>query len=190
MAISVAACSPKTTGDSASSASKPNNSSELINKAFNSMIAATNSGDWKAALDMTYPKLFDLTPRANIEQMYSQFDMMGIKMLMKNPKLSNITDYVTKGTEQFAKAKLTGTQKVQIADANMVDLMFNQIKQQTGDASKLTKVEDGVEIALDEDVYIVNDTSTKKMYFLQAGEQVKPMLDKILPSDILEKLSK
>ncbi len=184
MAISMIACSPKTGGKI--------DTSNLINKAFMAMINAGNTGDWKSALDMTYPKLFDLTPRANLEQLYSQFDMMGIKMLTQNAKLSGVTDFVTKGTEQFAKGKMTGTQKIQVGDASMVDLLFNQMKSQMGAdaASKIKKVDDGLEMELNEDVYIINDTTKDKMYFLQAGEQVKPMLDKILPSDILEKLSK
>lgn len=181
IALTVAACSPKT--------AKGPNPLILINKTFNQLVSATNTGDFTKMLDFTYPKVFDMQPRAQMEQMFSQMSAMGISQKLDGMNISNLSEFVTEGTQKFAKAKLTGTAKVNITEKAMIEPMMMQMKTMYS-ADKLTKTDEGVDIAVDDELYIIQDTETKKMFFLQADPQVKPMLGQLLPATVLEKLNK
>lgn len=160
---------------------------DLINKNFNQMIEATNSGDVSKMLDFSYPKLFDIQPREMIEQQFNQMQMMGIKNLVQGAKISDLSDFVSSDGMQFAKAKLSATNVMELSDASLVDMMFGQLKTMYSE-DQMRKTDNGVEIDVVEDLYIIQDDATKKMYFLQAGAQVQPMLGQLLPADVIEKL--
>lgn len=181
IALTVAACSPKTV--------KGPDPLVLINKTFGELVTATNAKDFTKMLDFTYPKVFDMQPRAQMEQMFSQMSMMGISQKLEGMKISNLSNFVTEGTQQFAKAKLTGTAKVNVTEKAMIEPMMMQMKSMYG-AEQLTKTDEGVDVAVNDDLYIIKDSETKKMYFLQADPQVKPIIGQLLPATVLEKLNK
>lgn len=190
--LTMIACSPKAAGDAAGKnavdAAK-GIGMELVNKTFNEWVSTTNAGDISKMLDFSYPKLFDLQPREMIEQQYSQMQMMGIKNLIKDAKLSDLSDFVTSGGQQFAKGKLTGVSSIEVPDPSMVDMLYAQIKTMFNEED-MSKTENSVDVKVNDDIYIIQDDATKKMYFLQAGAQVQPMLGQILPADVIEKLNK
>lgn len=191
LTLGAMACSPKT-GKTAKETKAPAVKGiglDMVTKVFGEMVSATNAGDIDKMLDFTYPKMFDMQPRDQIKQMYSQMSMMGIKQLIQNPKITDLSKFVTGegSTMQFAKAKLNATSKVEVSDKSLVDMLYTQMKTQYSE-DKMTKVEDGVSIDVEEDLYIINDPATKKMYFLQAGAQIAPMIGQILPADVVEKL--
>jgi hypothetical protein len=188
LTLSAMACSPKTAETTKAPAEK-GIGMDMVTKTFGMLVTATNEGDIDKVLDFTYPKMFDLQPKEQIKQMHSQMSMMGIKQMIQNTKITDLSKFVTSegSTMQFAKAKLAATSKVEVADKSLVDMLYTQMKGQF-DESKMTKNEDGVSIDVEEDLYIINDPETKKMYFVQAGAQIKPMLGQILPADVVEKL--
>ncbi len=179
LTLTIAACSPKN--------AVKNNMLGLVTKNFTEWVANTNSGDITKIMDSTYPKLFDLQPREQMEQMYGQMSMMGIKNLVKDAKISNLSNFVTSGGMKYAKAKMAATSVTEVPDASMVDLMFNQLKTVYGE-DQITKNEKSVEVAMNDDLYIIQDEATDKMYFLQAGASMAPVLGQILPADVIEKL--
>jgi hypothetical protein len=162
---------------------------DMVTKTFGQLVSVTNEGDIDKMLEFTYPKMFDLQPKEQIKQMYSQMSMMGIKNLIQKPKITDLSKFVAskESPMHFAKARLTATSNVEVSDKSLVDMLYTQMKGQF-DESKMTKNENGVSIDVEEDLYIISDPETKKMYFLQAGEQIQPMLGQILPADVVEKL--
>ena len=188
LTLSAMACSPKT-AKTAKAPTVKGVSMDMITKTFGQLVTATNEGDLDKMLSFSYPKMLELQPMDQIKAAYAQMSMMGIKNLIKNPKITDLSKFVTSegSTQQFAKAKLNATSKVEVSDKSLIDMLYMQMKGQF-DESKMTKNEDGVSIEVEEDLYIINDPETKKIYFLQAGEQIQPMLGTILPADVVEKL--
>lgn len=187
IALTIAACSPKT-GSAVKAPDVKGIGIDLVKKSFQGLVAATNAGDVSKMLDFTYPKLFDVQPREQMEGMMGQMAMMGISQKLKNMDISNLSNFVKDGTMQFAKAKLKGTAAVNVTESAMIDPMMMQMKSIYGE-DKLTKTAEGVDVAVDDDLYIIQDTETKKMYFLQADPQVSAMIPQLLPAGVFDQLN-
>lgn len=184
LTLSAMACSPKV-------AKKMGIGMEVVNKAFNQMIADTNEGDITKIMDHTYPKMFDMMPRAQMEAVYTQQKSMmegsGVTNKIVNASLKDVSEFVTSGTQQFAKGKMVATNQMLVKDKTIIPMLEQQVKMMVG-AESIKTTDEGIEMAVNDDVYIIHDNETKKMYFLQANAQVKPMLGQLLPEDVLEKL--
>ncbi len=182
LALGMIACSPKSVGNAVGNAAK-----DVVTKGFMNMISLNNEGKWSDVLDMTYPKLFDIAPKEQLLQQFQQMDMLGLKMVTDNVKIGDLSEFIPSGNEEFAKFNYTGVQTISAADPSIMPMMKQQLEMAMG-ADKIKEADGKLLVDVDQEVYVIKDKGTQKMYFMQSSPQMAPMMGQLIPADVLEKL--
>lgn len=166
-----------------------NKDEKAIKETINAMMALNMEGDMKGALDYTYPKLFEITPRSAIEAQLDQIEAQGMKIEFKGFKIDKIGDVKTYDEYTYAYVDYTTDLLMKFINDEITPEIFemtaNAIVQQYGsENATINKEEKSISIHSSSTLLAIKD-SENDWGILELQEALLPILGQIIPEEIL-----
>ncbi len=168
-----------------------------IKSRLNTYIEATNAGEWDTVLDMVYDKLFETVPRDQMKQLFSQMSTMGLKMEVKEYKISKLsetmkedgTDFVIVNYDADEKLTLSGPQ---FTNEMVIEQMKTQFTTMYGEGN-VTYDKEGNFFALkgQKTMLAVNAGGSDEWKFIEynvSNPQQAQLFEQIIPANVITKL--
>jgi len=169
-----------------------------IKTAFDGYFATLKSKDNTAAMDYIYPKLFDMVPKQMMielmDQMYADTTM---EIWFDNPQLQDISEIVKVEDGRYALVsysfqmyiKLLEVDETEGEEESVIAMTHSMYNQMFGvENVKLLEGENTFSIFTENKLISINDELTEGWKFLEKNETMAPLLQQILPAEVLEKL--
>jgi len=172
-----------------------------IKKTFEKYFQAIELKDNSKSLDYIYPKFFDHFPK---DRMLEAMDRMKadttIIITMDNPHVTSISETLELNGIKYARIDYSFKMTMAILatedetestekDFNQADVTYEILKEKYGDKNVVYDRETSkLDINVTNAMYAINDPAYPDWKFLEKKENLKPLLEKILPKGIVKKL--
>lgn len=169
-----------------------------IKQTFEAYFLTVKNKDNAATLEYLYPKMFDFFPK---EALLDMMDQMSSDTTMKMdffiPELHSISDVLTLEGISYALLSYSFTMNIQLnlededeigdEEDSLANITLNMYKEMFGEENvKFIKEESTFEIRTNSELYAIDDPEFKGWKFLEKKENMKPLLEQILPAVVLE----
>jgi len=168
--------------------------SEEIKKSFARYFHTLEQKDNAKTLDYIYPKLFDHYPK---DRILLAMDKMKAdttsSVTMENAAVTNVSETLQVDGIKYAVVnytiKMTMTFIATEDEANPADLTYEMLKEEYGDQNIVYDRENSkIEVNVANEVYAINDPAYSGWKFLEKKENMKPVLEQLLPKKVMSKL--
>lgn len=149
-------------------------------------------------LDFMYPKFFEIFPREAMSKALNQsFNDPSLEIMLKNSKIISIEEPKQIDTLTFSKVKYSfemslkyiETPENPLPDDETLNITFNIFKNMYGDDKvKLDNSAKKFEIFTQKEMLMLKSKSVESWKVLGLEKNLMPILEKILPAKIIEKL--
>lgn len=173
-----------------------------IKKTFKDYFHTVEQKDNAKTLDYIYPKLFDHFPKDNMLQAMDKMKADTTTIITtSNDSVTHISEILEIDAIKYALIKYSFKLSMTIKTAkdttgidgeeaiNSADYTYEMLKEIYGDKHvKYDRENSKLDILATNELYAINDPIYQGWKFLEKKENMKPMLEKLLPKTVLRKL--
>jgi hypothetical protein len=173
----------------------------VIEKTFKEYFHTIEQKDNEKTLDYIYPKLFDHFPKDRmLQEMNKMKADTSTNITLANSSVTSISETLDLDGIQYALIKysfnLTMTLKTSLdkpdseeeSDFNSGEFTYEMLKEEYGDKNvNYDRENNRLDIIVTNEMYAIKDPAYIDWKFLEKKDNMKPILEKLLPKKVLKK---
>jgi hypothetical protein len=166
--------------------------SDTFQKDLDAYLQYTNSSDWNSLLDMTYPKVFELSSREQMLAAMQQMEASGMKITTTRAELKNVSELMELEGAAYMHLSYEGDVQIAIGGilADKSGIIFSQLKDSYGEGKvKFDEVNNRFDIDAEKSMVAVSTDSKKTWKYFEYNESQKAILPKLFPTEVVEKIN-
>lgn len=166
--------------------------SDTFQKDLDAYVQYTNSSDWNSLLDMTYPKVFELSSREQMLASMQQMEASGMKITTTKAELKNVSELMELEGSEYMHLSYKGEIQIAIGGilADKSGIIFSQLKDSYGEGKvKFDEVNNRFDIDAEKSMVAISNDSKKTWKYFEYNESQKAILTKLFPAEIVEKIN-
>ncbi|MCB0586004.1 MAG: hypothetical protein KDD06_11845 [Phaeodactylibacter sp.] len=173
-----------------------NNDTKAIQQRLDEYFRATEAKDWNKVVDMVYPKLFNLTTKEDMVQLFADMEGNGMEFQMKNFKVNSISEPVNFEGERFALVNYSAGMNIRFTsqsyqDSSMVNMLQDSFEAAYGrDNVKYNKEDNSFDIQADKTMFAIAPTGSDAWAFMENNPGQEGALGELIPEAVKEQLGK
>lgn len=151
-----------------------------------------NKGNWEGVINMMYPKLFDISPKAQLIAQMQQMELMGINITAKNTKVVGLSELIKEGEEQFCRIDYTSDLTIKIATEaeSMIPMFKAQFDKAYGAKNVLYDEKNSLfRVKSAKSMIGVAPINTDDWTYFEFNKNQQQLLELLLPKKVRKKLS-
>lgn len=176
------------------------NSKSVIEARFNEYLTALVSKDFNKAMNYLPDDFFKIVPKNHmIEALEKAFNTPGVEFELRMPKIMAIGDVFQEEKKYYSLLKYSNIMIMKIRDGednltkeekeNKFNVIQNSLNNSFGAENvKLNEKDDSFEIYSEKDAYAVSNDGKTNWRFLVLEKDQKPILKKLLPAKLYQKI--
>jgi hypothetical protein len=185
---------------------------KVIRQTFSTYFNTVEQGDYGTTLDYIYPRLYDLVPKEAMLTAMLQINAdPSIQISMDSSTINKISNVITVGDSMYARVdysfrmimKLipeeTGLDEEAETDTtegeeeeeefNQFDFTANMLDGMYGEKNVRRDKENSIlYIQIEASMFAIDDPKFKGWKFLEKKDQLKPVLEQLIPEEVLKEL--
>ena len=166
---------------------------QAIEQRLDTYFEATKAKDWEQAVNLLYPKLFNLVPKEDMIQMFRDMEGNGIAFEMKTFELSQISDTIIYEGEAFALVNYTAMMSISFTSEAYKEASFAEsIRQNYASSYGAENVvyhaeNNSFDIRTEKALFAIAPLGSDAWAFMESEPGQKSLLSSMIPEAVQEK---
>ncbi len=169
------------------------NDKKQIVKRLEENLEQINNANWEIALEYSYPKKFTVLPKSVMINSFKKLDDFGIKNLAEDLKISYFEDLGTIAGERYVAIKYSNyvTTTYPEDKVSILSSQKEQLKEKFGEENVTIDIgSNSIRVFVEKTSMAIYLDEQENWFFIDYTESQMGVLTKIIPEEILNKISK
>ena len=150
----------------------------------------SNSGEWDKLLDMTYPKVFELSSRDQMIESMKQMEASGLKINTKKAEVKSVSEPIVVDEVYYAHLEYEGEIEFILSEEMKAQsgIIFSQLKDSYNEGEVIFAEDKGAfHIEAIKSMFAISEDNKKTWTFFEYNKNQKEYLKELFPEDVLNK---